>query len=346
MTPANVLAQVASPDPVGVSLALFRMRVYRFSDDLRLYVLAEWLEERFVQGHKPRADTLAYVERSVQQIRDDGTPLPYDESVAVAEQLDIDSQLHQRHQHTKTSAAQDIQLDQIVFIVGAPRSGTSHLYNLLAHTGRFAYFTTVSCWAWPTRNLARPEQCSFEHLNRRVFDLDNKATRIVPALAVPHEAEDLYARAIPTYEHRHGHAYRLRPPSQRDPDLLRHAVRAHLGHFGRHVLLTKSPFNSLRIEALEAIWGTKARYLHIVRDPDEVANSMRRNRFQFAFAAQPLTEDEACAVFTAAVSNQAPSDRLLTVAFEQLQTEPESTITNVLTWLHSPHHPGLPSQDS
>lgn len=44
----------------------------------------------------------------------------------------------------------------VVLIVGAPRSGTSHLFNLLArHTG-FAYFTTVSCWAWPTYNLSSP----------------------------------------------------------------------------------------------------------------------------------------------------------------------------------------------
>lgn len=339
MTPADVLAQLASPDPVGISLALFRMRAYRFSDDQRLYVLAEALEERLIQGHRPRPDTLAYVEQSLHQIRRHGTPLPYQESVALAEGVNVNDELHERHQHTERSSGPDVELDQIVFIVGAPRSGTSHLYNLLAYSGRFAYFTTVSCWAWPTRNLARPERTSFEHLDRRVFDLDNKTTRIVPALAAPHEAEDLYARAIPTYQHLGGHTYRLEPAIQQDPDLLQQAVQAHLAHFDRHILLTKSPFNSLRIKALDDIWGTKARYLHIIRDPHDVAGSMRRNQFRFALEGRSVSENDAAGIYVDNVLEQAPPDRLLTITFDQLQANPEATIAQVLTWLDAAPQP-------
>jgi hypothetical protein len=47
----------------------------------------------------------------------------------------------------------------VLIIVGAPRSGTSHLFNLLAGTGMFAYLTTASCWAWPVRNVGQFNAC-------------------------------------------------------------------------------------------------------------------------------------------------------------------------------------------
>jgi hypothetical protein len=87
---------------------------------------------------------------------------------------------------------------RIVVIVGAPRSGTSHLFNLLAATGSFAYFTTASCWAWPVRNLHQPGRRMFTTFSEStVLTVDNKKTRIIPGLVMPGEAEDIWHRAMP-----------------------------------------------------------------------------------------------------------------------------------------------------
>lgn len=52
----------------------------------------------------------------------------------------VDAGLLQREQYRRRPVP-GTEPDRVVAIVGAPRSGTSHLYNLLAHSGAFAYFT-------------------------------------------------------------------------------------------------------------------------------------------------------------------------------------------------------------
>ena len=329
----DLLAQLAAPDPVGVALALFRTRAYRFSDDPRHYVLAEWLEERFINGLRPQRSTLAYVHTWLEAMRMDGTALPFSPDVAHHEDLDVDEELAQRSTDGNDQPTNVAMPAQIIFIVGAPRSGTSHLHNLLAYTGHFAYFTTASCWAWSTRNLRRPERRSFELLDRRIFDVDNKTTRIVPALVMPAEAEDIHARAIPTYRHHGGHTYTLVPAGLRDADLLRNAVGAHLAHFGRTQFLCKSPFNSLRIPILEDIWADSARYIHIVRDQKAAAASVQRNHFQYLRDGRPLAAIEARDTFVSNVQTQAPPDRLLTVRFAELQDDPTGTVRAITRWL-------------
>lgn len=59
---------------------------------------------------------------------------------------------------------------------------------LLAHTGSFAYLTTVSCWAWPTRNLARPERYPFEQLGRQAFVGCEATLGRRPTVVVEHNA--------------------------------------------------------------------------------------------------------------------------------------------------------------
>lgn len=307
----QLIAQLRTSDPIGVTLALFRTRVYRFSDDLRHYVLAEWLEERFIHGCPPLASTLAYLEACLTSIRATGVPLAFAERIAVDEGFDVTAELDSRATY-RPAYREGCEPEQIIFIVGAPRSGTSHLHNLLGYTGRFAYFTTVSCWAWPTRNLDAPGRRLFEECDHSVFDVDNKTTRIIPGLVVPYEAEDLYARAIPTYRHRGGHRYDLQPAMIGNTELLRSAIDAHCHHFGRQAFLTKSPFNSLRIICLENLFRQRARYLHITRPQEEVADSMERNKFHFSLNGRFLTARDAWSTFVAAVEENAPSDRLMT----------------------------------
>lgn len=254
-----LLEQLHHPDPVGIDLALFRTRLYRFSDDRRHYVLAEVLEERFIEGRTPRKTTLDYVTACLNRIRSTGSPLPFEADIAEAEGIAVGVELRARRTFSLSGGEGPRQPRQIVCILGAPRSGTSHLYNLLARTGRFAYFTTVTCWAWPTRNLGVPQRRSFESMPDDVLHVDNKATRIIPGLVMPYEAEDVYARALPTYRHLGGHTYDIVSAAVADEPLLRHAIGAHTQAFDRARFVTKSPFNAFRIRQLELTLGTVVR---------------------------------------------------------------------------------------
>lgn len=50
---ADLREQLNAPDRAGRDLALLRTRAYRFTSDLRWYVLAESLEEPVAQGSVP-----------------------------------------------------------------------------------------------------------------------------------------------------------------------------------------------------------------------------------------------------------------------------------------------------
>ncbi len=339
----DIPAQLHDPDPLGRDLTLLRTRLYRFSDDPRHYLLAEHLEDRFLDGHLPTPATRRYIVHCLQALRSSGQPPAFATDIADAEGLDLPIQTAQREPFAYSRSLPGPSPQQVVAIVGAPRSGTSHLANLLAYQQQFAFFTTVSCWAWPIRNLRQPHRALFTDVGDIVFTVDNKRTRTIPALVMPAEAEDVYARAIPVYRHLAAHRYHLVPAQPGNLDVLRGAVTAHLRFFNRSRFLTKSPFNSLRIPQLDAHWGTTARYVHILRDQHQTAASMRRNRFEFVCDGRLLAAEDAWLLFTSAITTTAPADRRLTVTHRELLTDPTGTIRRILAWLGLQDPPRLPT---
>jgi hypothetical protein len=243
---ARILDQLRTPDRVGRDLALLRTRLYRFSDDLRWYVLAEALEEHLLAGRQPQPATIAAVRVCLEQIRRNGSLAAFQGALATAEDIDITTALAERAAYMWQQVPLVTSPSMVVIIVGAPRSGTSHLFNLLAATGRFAYLTTASCWAWPVRNLHQPQRLLFTDVGDAVLEVDNKRTRIIPSLVMPGEAEDIWQRAMPVYQHIRGHRYETSPEATAgDVRILQAAVHAHLAHFQRTMLLAKSPFTIL-----------------------------------------------------------------------------------------------------
>jgi Sulfotransferase family len=257
------------------------------------------------------------------KIRHDGTPAEYRDDFATAEDINIGAGLEMREPYEWHRVAAAGQPRKVVVIVGAPRSGTSHLFNQLAATGRFAYFTTASCWNWPTRNLHQPGRQLFTAVTDTALTVDNKRTRIIPGLIMPGEAEDIWHRAMPVYCHIRGHQYHIGPQSEPgDPRILHAAAHAHLAHFNRATLLVKSPFNSFRIPLIEQHWGP-ATYIHIVRDQREAAGSMRRNHFEFSVGSRPLDGESAWSLFVNAVLENAPSERTHIVRHDELLHDAE-----------------------
>ncbi len=330
---AAIMAQLRVPDAVGRDVALLRTRLYRFSGDTRDYVFAEAIEERLLAGSRLRPATLAHVRQCLAAVRAHGQPLPFPGDIAAAEGIDAVAELAARYPY----GWQQVPLPQdpcaLVVIVGAPRSGTSHLFNVLARTGSFGYFTTASCWAWPVRNLHHPGRHLFTRFGDPVLEVDNKRTRVIPGLVMPAEAEDIWARAVSVYRHVAGHRYQIIPPRLVQPKILQAATAAHASFFGESRLLVKSPFNSFRIGQIEALWGTAARYIHIVRDRGESADSMRRNRFEFLWEGRLLTAEEAWQMFTSAVCEDAPTGRLATVTHREVLADPGGVVAGILGWL-------------
>lgn len=291
------------------------------------------LEERYIEGQAISMAMLKYVTANLESIRSNGHPLAFDPDPAAAEQINIDAELRARTPFALSQSVNPAPPRQVVCILGPPRSGTSHLYNLLARTRQFSYFTTATCWAWPARNLTVPHRRLFESVPEEVLRVDNKATRIIPALVMPYEAEDIYDRAVPTYRHLQGHTYDLRPAAIRDAHLLRYAITAHTDTFRREKFLTKSPFNAFRIHQLEQLFGQAMRYIHIQRPKEQVAASLTRNHFAFYARGRELSPPESYEVFTSAIRADAPRERTVSVTLEALRAEPDRTIAGLIEWL-------------
>jgi thymidylate synthase len=262
------------------TLALFRMRALRFAQDEATCALAEQLDERLACGVAPRPQTARAAERFLDELRAGPTARLDAHRLARTEGIDLDAELAARHAHARRPLrAADPRL--VVLVVGAPRSGTSHLLNLLAFQQRFAYLTNVSCWAWPTYHLARTRKRPFATLGPGIFSADSKRLKLDARLVLPTEGEDVLARAIPCYERLRGHEYRLLPAHVRDPALLMGSLRAHLEHFERSAIVVKSPFNAFRIGELRALLGDAVRIVHIHRDGYAAAASIAANGFAY-----------------------------------------------------------------
>ena len=156
-----------------------------------------------------------------------------------------------------------------------------------------------------------------------VLEVDNKRTRIIPGLVMPGEAEDIWHRAMPVYRHIRGHRYEISPEATAgDLRILQAAAHAHLACFRRTVLLAKSPFNSFRIPQIERLWGNAVRYIHIIRDQHEAADSMRRNHFEFTANGHLLTAEQAWSRFVGAVHDHAPAGRTTTITARAAHEQP------------------------
>ena len=289
--------------------------------------------------------TINAVRACLKQIRRNDSPSAFQGALATAENIVITTALTERAAYMWQQVPLVTPPSIVVIIVGAPRSGTSHLFNLLAATGKFAYLTTASCWAWPVRNLLQPGRLPFTDVGDTVLEVDNKRTRIIPGLVMPGEAEDIWHRAMPVYQHIRGHRYETSPEAAAgDVRILQAAAHAHLARFQRTVLLAKSPFSSFRIPQIERLWRNAVRYIHIIRDQHEAADSMRRNHFEFTANGHLLTAELAWSRFVGSVHRHAPAGRTTTIRHEQLMNNPGHAVELIVDAMGVREPAGLPSQ--
>lgn len=165
--------------------------------------------------------------------------------------------------------------DRVVFLVGAGRSGTTLVYKLLCLHPEFAYISNYDEWRLPAgraagvvaHNLDAKLAAWFNGAGNAYFVRRPFLKRMFPT---PVEGESVYRRCgFPLFP---GRAYR---PDRASAERLRKAFDAIRVGAGARLLLSKRTSNNRRVPALEATFPG-ARYVHIIRDGRDVADSLLR----------------------------------------------------------------------
>lgn len=245
-----------------------------------------------------------------------------------------------------------------VFIIGHWRSGTTHLFNILARHG-FAYVGPIAAgMPWDFMGLAAPLRSALERLMPKTRYVDD-----IPVEPDSPQEDEVPLANMSALSFYHGIYFprALRRNFDRGvffdgcaPAQVRAREKA-FEYFSRKVwlaggqrrLLVKNPVYTARIAAVREIWPD-ARFIHCIRDPYAVFPSMRNfyERLFAAFALQPYDDvavDELVIAGYArmmdrliAESAEVPEGRFVEVRYERLASDPLAEVGRVYRGLGLP----------
>jgi hypothetical protein len=160
--------------------------------------------------------------------------------------------------------------EQPLFIIGSGRSGTTLLYNLLSCHPDVCWFSELTD-AFPDIPVLPLSHGLMDmpmigpFLKRRIVGNHNNPLGLTPA-----EGERIYHEAC-------GFKHTQKTTSVRTNDrsaiLFKKYVSNHLKWTGKQRFLSKQTANTQRLPVISSIYP-QARYIHIVRDPRAVVNSL------------------------------------------------------------------------
>jgi len=159
-----------------------------------------------------------------------------------------------------------------LFVVGAPRTGTTLFYQLCVQRFRLAYFPNLS-------NALFEVPVTAARLARRLYrphrsDFSSRFGKVRGGMA-PHEAGNVWNRWFSATADR-GHYTAEGVLGVVSRDEIRRTVAALEAAFGAP-FLNKNVLNSIRIRALNEIFP-EARFIHVHRDPLDAASSILQVR--------------------------------------------------------------------
>jgi hypothetical protein len=165
--------------------------------------------------------------------------------------------------------------DRVVFLVGAGRSGTTLVYKLLCLHPHVAYISNYDEWRLPAGRAAGMVASNLDAKIAAWFGGGGNAYFVRRPLLkrmfpTPVEGEPIYRRCgMPLFPDR---SYR---PDPRTVSSLRRCFDEIRRGAGGQLLVSKRTSNNRRIPALDAAFPG-ARYIHIIRDGRDVADSLLR----------------------------------------------------------------------
>ena len=217
----------------------------------------------------------------------------------------------------------DVEIRAPIFIVGAPRSGTSIFYEKLARHPDLAWISNITKKApgslWLTRMIM-------------LFRTDHRPT----------EAKNVWGRFARGDDDSLGR----QDASPRARRFLCKVVGNNLALFNRPRFVCKAPGNSVRMEFLDEIFPD-AIFLHVIRDGRAVANSLLRirKRHDAAYwgmrppgwrALVDLPTIEACAMqwkltveHALRSASELPAERYMEVRYEDFVERPVDVMSAV-----------------
>jgi len=266
----------------------------------------------------------------------------------------LNSLAKRREDHRFEANLEDVEVPPPLFILGAWRSGTTHLFNLLARDQRFAYPTTYDVVNPHTcLSMAGPGARLLHALAPRTRPMDRmKQGAYEPSeedmAMVPRGMSSMLGLVFPA---RRDHYWRYVTLSEVEPEE-RDAWRRHYLTFVRKMILAhgrrlilKSPANTGRIRLLLDMFPD-ARFVTIHRHPHEIYQSTRhtwvttspwwrlhRGSFDSWMIIRRYAE-----LFDAYFDQREliPRDQLVELAFTDLENEPVETLGRLYADLDLP----------
>ncbi|MEM7133556.1 MAG: sulfotransferase [Chloroflexota bacterium] len=156
-----------------------------------------------------------------------------------------------------------------VFLVGCGRSGTTLIYNMMAHHPDFAWFTN-----WTNRYPRFPQLSLLQKLPFPDIDL---LTRVKPK--PDQEGINIYKHCgIEAIRPNDGNPIGASEVPIHSTECFQKLISSHLFYQGKRRFLHKNTANSLRVPYLYSIFPD-AKFIHIVRDGRAVALSLTKVKF-------------------------------------------------------------------
>jgi len=159
-------------------------------------------------------------------------------------------------------------------IIGAPRSASTVLTQILARSGQFGYISNFVAKFWNAPVLGLGIESTFDRIDDPItFQSDYGLTS---SLNAPHEFSYFWRRWFP---HRPDHLVSTEEFNTNHPDLLKQEINAISSHFGKPIFF-KNLSLSLQMNHLERL-GLDTKYIICLRDPFYQAQSILRGRLKF-----------------------------------------------------------------
>lgn len=321
-------------------LSLAKRRIYRYIDNLEDHVVIEEVENKYLSTGIINLTTHELIKEYLTGVENDAKTSFKEQEIANIENINIKEKLDERISFENKINLENNNVKKIIFIVGSPRSGTTFLYNLLTFQNKASYITRLSHHKWPIYNHKNTNgRIHFQHLGEEFFNTDTKSTQLLMDVIFPDEGEQIFERAISIYKPIKRNQYEMLKPNIINRNILDEAIKKHSYIFNSEYFICKSPFNSFRIKELAALYGDKAKFIHIHRNGYAVAQSIKDNGFKY-FVPGDYTDDTGL-FWSRHIESILEAQRdtnlnFYSISYEKLISNLEAEILNIFKWMEIP----------